>query len=81
MGKRIEGNPDLACPALPPIHLKPKFSIGQFVYPRADPDQYPRIITGLIIRPNEIIKYLASNYDNEREYEAFELSDVKTYVP
>lgn len=63
-----------------PAHLKPAFSIGQTVYPRCCPYQYPRIITGLVIRENDRISFLASNDDCEREYQDYELSDKKLLV-
>lgn len=61
-------------------HLKPAFSIGQIVYPRCCPYQYPRIITGITIRENDRISYMASNEDNEREYQEYELSVKKVQI-
>lgn len=63
------------------VHLQPKFTIGQYVYPKCDPNQYPRLVTGIILRENNQIHILASNEDNEPEYEEFELSDKKILLP
>ncbi len=63
------------------LKISIKYAVGQFVYPRADPDQVPRIITGYTMRKDNRIFYLASNHDNERAYEEFELSDVKVFQP
>lgn len=68
-------------PPMQPKHLTPAFAIGDYVYPKADPNQYPRIVTGIVIRPGDRLHYLASDYDNEREYNEFELSAKKLLLP
>ena len=66
---------------LPPTHLKPKFSNEQTVYPKCDPNQYPRFISGIIIRPGDQIKYLATDHAGEMEFYEFELSATKILMP
>lgn len=53
------------------IDLKNKFKIGQIVFLITDPEQSERIITGYIVRPNQIIYYVtfgtleSTHYDIE----------------
>lgn len=65
---------------LPPTHLKPKFSNEQTVYCVCDPNQYPRLVSGIVIRPGDQIKYLATDHAGEMEFYEFELSDKKVLL-
>lgn len=58
--------------------IKPIFEIGQTVYVVTDPDQYARIVTGYTVRKN-LIYYLVSFVDNEKQFEDYELTNEKTY--
>ena len=58
--------------------INPKFKIGDIVYSITDPDQYPRMVTGITIRSTTIY-YLVTYIDNEKQFEDFELSSEKIY--
>ena len=58
--------------------IKPIFEIGQTVYVVTDPDQYARIVTGYTVRKN-LIYYLVSFVDNEKQFEDYELTTEKIY--
>lgn len=59
------------------IQITPVFDIGATVYPRCDPNQYPRIVTGWVWRPGDRITYMVSDHLGEMEFNDFELSDKK----
>lgn len=63
------------------VTIKPRFTIGQWVYPKADPDQNARLVVGYEIRTNNRFIIITANHDNERHHEEYELSDVKTFMP
>lgn len=54
-----------------------KFELGQFVYVITDPDQYKRIVTGIIVNPGVQIMYECSVGNATNNFYDFELSDEK----
>jgi hypothetical protein len=40
--------------------LDNEFEIGQTVYLKTDTEQYPRIVTSILIRPNQALMYYLS---------------------
>lgn len=54
-----------------------KFSIGQIIYHVTDEMQEPRLITGIIHRPNNVITYMIGFKDGENECYDVELSNEK----
>ena len=53
------------------------YRIGDIVYHKTDEIQEPRIITGLIKRPGDVITYLISHKDGENECYDVELTNEK----
>ncbi|WP_438423246.1 hypothetical protein [Aquimarina macrocephali] len=53
------------------------FEIGNIVYHIADELQEPRLVTGIVHRPHNVITYLVSQKDGETECYALELSSEK----
>jgi hypothetical protein len=54
-----------------------QFMIGELVYLTTDPEQLQRFVTGIVIRPNDIIYELACGKDLSNHYE-FEMTKDKT---
>ncbi|MDY8137572.1 hypothetical protein [Aquimarina sp. 2201CG5-10] len=54
------------------------FDIGSIVYHITDEVQEPRVVTGIVHRPNNILTYLVSNKDGESECYEVEISKEKT---
>lgn len=48
-------------------------NIGDIVYLRTDPQQRARVVTGQIIRPNELVLYYLSYETNESLHYGFEI--------
>lgn len=71
--------PQLIREAPPAVKLNNAFDIGAIVYPLIDPNQYPRIITALVIRAGDRVSYKASDTAGEMEYEEYELRLKKTW--
>lgn len=55
------------------------FKIGQIVFIRTDPDQYPRMITGYKVGPYDIL-YIVSLVSLETHHFDFELSASKDVI-
>ncbi|CAL2077630.1 protein of unknown function [Tenacibaculum sp. 190524A02b] len=55
-----------------------EFETGDTVYHRTDELQEPRIVTGVIERPDNVYTYLVSDKEGETECYKIELSSVKT---
>ena len=53
---------------------KPLFHIGQTVFNCCDEIQEPRIITGVVNRPNNVFTYMVGYKDGENECYDIELS-------
>lgn len=51
--------------------------IGDTVYHVADEHQEPRVITGIVQRPNSVTNYLVSTFSSERECYEIELTTDK----
>lgn len=51
-----------------------KFAIGQTVFLHTDPDQFPRIVTGYVVRPQGIIEYKLSSGESETVHFDIEIS-------
>lgn len=51
------------------IDLKPAFCIGQIVFLITDPEQEDRMITGYIVRPQQIVYYLSKGTQETVHYE------------
>jgi len=49
------------------------FDIGDIVFLKTDSEQLPRIITGILMRPNNLLYYL-SNGTNETQHYEIEIS-------
>ena len=60
--------------------MKIIFEIGQTVFHRMDVNQDPKLIVGIIQRPNNIFTYLATGNGMEQEYFEIELSNIKTII-
>lgn len=61
--------------------IEEKFTLGQIVFLKTDPDQYPRIVTGIEVRPNNVCLYLISmGASQEMTYYDIELSEVKDFT-
>jgi hypothetical protein len=56
---------------------KPKYSIGQTAYLITDPDQHPRLVSGILIRQKTIIYYLVCGTEETAHYD-YEISLEKT---
>jgi hypothetical protein len=61
---------------LPTGHLI-EFNIGQTVYIKTDPDQLPRIITAITLRPTNSVTYCLSFSTNESWHYAMEIDSEK----
>lgn len=48
---------------------KAKYEIGNIVYLKVDPEQYPRIVVGINIRPEGITYVLKDDYMESEHYE------------
>jgi hypothetical protein len=59
------------------ITLLVSFLITDTVYLKTDPEQLPRIITAIVVRPQDIIYEVVSGKDLSNHYD-FELSKEKT---
>jgi hypothetical protein len=53
-----------------------KFNIGEIVYLKTDPDQHPRMVVGMSVRPNVLIYILAFGSNESYHYE-LEISNTK----
>ncbi|MFC5046910.1 hypothetical protein ACFSTE_15835 [Aquimarina hainanensis] len=53
---------------------------GDKVYHKADEAQDPRIVTGIVLRPNNEVTYLVTTKDHEVECYDMELTKEKSYV-
>ena len=56
-----------------------EFKIEEMVYLKTDPEQLPRIITGIIVRKNALSYYVSSGIIESVHYN-FELSTEKTLI-
>lgn len=61
-----------------PKHLTVIFPLKSIVYLVVDPNQYPRIVTGIVIR-SDAVKYIASDDKGEMEFYDFELQDNRNF--
>jgi hypothetical protein len=52
---------------------------GEIVYLITDPDQHPRMITGILIRP-DVVLYMIALAGNETSHFACEISKEKNYT-
>jgi hypothetical protein len=53
-----------------------KFNLKETVYLKTDPDQLPRIVTGILIRPSHVVYYLISGIEETGHYD-FEITKEK----
>ena len=51
-----------------------KFNLGDIVYLKTDTEQYPRMVTGIVIRANNNILYYLTKSDYETLHYDFEIS-------
>lgn len=54
-----------------------KFSIGQLVYLKTDPDQCQRIVTGISVRGGGLISYAMTYVCSETWHYEFEIMEEK----
>lgn len=59
--------------------MKEKYTIEQEVYLRTDPEQFKRLVTGILKRQNTIIYYVVCGTDETAHYE-FELTTEKSLM-
>jgi len=58
--------------------MKVIYKTGNTVYHITDEMQEPRLVTGVVQRPNNVITYLVGSKDGETECYEIELSNEKT---
>lgn len=73
--QKIELTPQLEAMGI----RKLKFLIGETVYLITDPDQFERVVTGIIVRPGSNLYLVAHVMDTSAHYD-FELSQEKNIV-
>lgn len=56
--------------------IKNKFNIGDMVYLKTDPEQHPRMVIGISIKPNGFTYILAFGSNESYHYE-LEISNTK----
>lgn len=61
------------------MNIKTKFELQQEVYLITDVDQLKRFVTGIVVRPNNALRYLLSCGDTESEHYDFEITEDKNY--
>lgn len=59
--------------------MKYTYECGDFVYLKSDPEQNPRIVTGILIRPN-VVLYMLALGSNESSHFECEISQEKNYT-
>lgn len=59
--------------------MKFTYKCGDFVYLKTDPEQNPRIVTGILIRPN-VVLYMLALGSNESSHFECEISQEKNYT-
>lgn len=59
--------------------MKKKYKVTDIVYLVTDPEQYQRIVTGIIERASHYTYLVSCGSDEETEHFDFELSDTKDY--
>lgn len=58
------------------IKVDNKFSLKQVVYLKTDEDQRPRIVTAIVIKPNDVLYELSCGPDASEHFD-FEISTEK----
>ena len=58
--------------------IKTNYKIGQAVYLITDPDQFERIVTGIVLRPNSVSYYLSFITMETMHYD-FEIATEKNW--
>ena len=56
---------------------KIEFKIGQTVFIKTDKEQYPRVVTGIALRPSNSVTYCLAQNVTETWHYGFEISDEK----
>lgn len=56
------------------MKVNTKFNIGDVCYIKTDPDQYPCMITGILIKPEMLVMYEISSCDDLSYRYEFELT-------
>jgi hypothetical protein len=59
--------------------IKNAFDFGDTVYLATDPEQFPRMVTGLIVRPHGVLYFVSCNTEETTHYD-FELSLEKNIM-
>lgn len=59
------------------MRITTKFDIGAVCYLKTDPEQYPCIITGILVKPEDLVMYEVSSYDDISYRYEFELTTEK----
>lgn len=62
------------------MKLNNKYNIGDVVYLKTDPEQYPSIVTGILLKPDNLIMYEISGYDDVSYRYDFELTIDKNLL-
>jgi hypothetical protein len=62
------------------MNIDIKFPIGSIVYLRTDPEQFERLITGFIVRPNNQIIYYVAFEERESTHYELEISKEKDHL-
>jgi hypothetical protein len=55
------------------------YNIGDLVFLSTDQDQKQRLVTGVLIRQNQIVYYLSSGVEESVHYD-FEITEVKSVL-
>lgn len=61
------------------MNIKAKFLIQEIVFLKTDPEQLPRMVTGIVIRQDTLLYCLGSGANESSHYE-FEISKEKTFI-
>jgi len=56
------------------------YQIGEVVYLKTDEDQQPRMITGIVLRPNNTVLYYLTNSTTETSHFDIEISREKSLI-
>lgn len=57
-----------------------KFNIGQIVYLKTDKEQLPRIVTCIILKPENVINYGLTSIGDETWHYGFEIEEEKNVL-
>lgn len=56
------------------IKLIAEYNIGETVYLSTDPEQEPRLVTGILIKPNDLIMYELAYCEDTSYHYGFEIT-------